>query len=181
MNCWFERCVNYVNKRIIFTELLLFCTHPYLLCSPLSLLSSGYKELFLLVKWSGNKADDSFPSNADTKSAWNFAFTPKFVMIWSSTCQLYLFTFMYWNCFRPCDAQLRTSKILCTVTLSVRSTLELSYFRMWFMIWKMWSSFVRLVNTQLCLSAFTSGTSAASFPPSLTIFHTSLVVCSVSW
>jgi hypothetical protein len=50
------------------------------------------------------------------------------------------------KCFRSCDAQLRTSRTLCTATLSVRSTLDPSYFRMWYMIWKTWFSYVRLVK-----------------------------------
>jgi hypothetical protein len=54
--------------------------------------------------------------------------------------------------FRSCDARLRTSRTLCTATLSARSTLEPSYFRTWYMIWKMWFSSVRLVKKGYILS-----------------------------
>jgi len=56
------------------------------------------------------------------------------------------------KCFRSCDAQLRTSRTPCTATLSVRSTLDPSYFRTWYTIWKTWFSSVRLVKNGCIIS-----------------------------
>jgi len=40
--------------------------------------------LFLGVKWQGREADHSPPSCAVVRNAWNYTFTPQYIMAWCS-------------------------------------------------------------------------------------------------